>query len=114
LIYFQIPHTLSIGLGKHLTNHLKSGYSLCFQGLNSIAYLSTSQAILPSKPGLKMDKPHSSLDSSSLWNPNTLLYGRLFQDGSLEGLLARHFTTNTMGIASFHSPWRSREANVNL
>lgn len=36
---------------------------------------------------------------------NFLLYGRLFQDGSVEGLLCKPLSRTLMAIATSHSPW---------
>ncbi|KAJ3359684.1 Mitochondrial distribution and morphology protein 10 [Kappamyces sp. JEL0680] len=112
LIHFPIPHSLTVGLGKHISPHLKSGYSLSFQGQNSVAYLSSSQSLESGRAELKpLHTPLVGIDRTSHWNPNTLMYGRLFQDGRLEGLLCRHLSRDWMGVTTFYAPWKG-ESNL--
>ncbi|KAJ2997980.1 Mitochondrial distribution and morphology protein 10 [Globomyces sp. JEL0801] len=110
LLDFKTPNYLSIGIGKHITDNLKSAYSI---GLvneeNSVAYLFSS-ALLPENPSIFQRYKQGP------WKPNTLLYGRIFQNGKLEGIACHHLTPRTLMLVTGVNTWQSKgpksESNV--
>jgi hypothetical protein len=99
-------------LGKNITDNLKSSYTIDFKSNSSIAYLATSQPV-PSI-NLHVKEPVINADHIIHWNPNTLMYGRLFQSGVIEGVYCRHFHKNWMIIGTAMDSWRFRNNLSNV
>jgi Mitochondrial distribution and morphology protein 10 len=114
LIYFSIPSTLSISLGKNITQNLKSAYTLNSTGDNSFAFISSSETI--EAKALELHHPNAAIkEPLTHWNPSTFLYGRLHRDGRLEALSCRTLKQNVMVVASGLSTWKKDPAfNVAL
>ena len=49
------------------------------------------------------------------WMPRALLYGRLYQDTTIEGLLCKSITPSLLSVVTAQTPWRGdSSSNVKL
>ena len=115
LLYFPIPSTFSIGWGKHASSSLLAAYSLEQNGQNSFAYLATTsnqsneeaRSDVHVENGSSASSQESAVVKEKPWRPRSLLYGRLYQDGSIEGLLCKSHSPSLLSVISAQSPWKT-------
>lgn len=113
LLYFPIPSTFSIGWGKHASASLLAAYSLEQNGQNSFAYLASTsnqsdeETLSDVEDGSSASSQESAIVKEKPWRPRSLLYGRLYQDGSIEGLLCKSHSPSLLSVISAQSPWKT-------
>jgi mitochondrial distribution and morphology protein 10 len=85
---------LSIGIGKEISKVLKSAYLIGIES-HSIAYAYSSV--------------HRTIKHN---RANQLLYGRIFQDGRIEGIVSRQMNPNILFSISSVNSWNVTQENL--
>ncbi|KAJ3275328.1 Mitochondrial distribution and morphology protein 10 [Terramyces sp. JEL0728] len=100
ILNFETPKSLTVGIGKSISPNLKSSYNIGIQNQYSVGYMYSSFPFELEKLKIKNPTFLPKTNYLGYFEPHKLLYGRVFQDGRLEGIYCNHFRPNLMAIAS--------------
>lgn len=106
IISFPAPTGLSFQIGRSITDQLKSSFTVgVVPSTQSVGYLFSS---LPCTPNRELPSICKAIPYSGTFRPNYLMYGRMFQNGKLEGIYAHRVSPQSLLIASGISAWVER------
>lgn len=126
LLDFQVAHGFALNLGKPVSPFLKSSWTLSQLAPNSVSFLYTSTPL--KAPSNRIREEISALELRAQervlrhagaveGKPKTsrelLVYGRLFEDGKLEGLFAQRLGKSVLWSVSGYNLWNRSPASVN-
>jgi hypothetical protein len=118
VIDFSLPQRVTLQLANQITPLLKSAILIGLPHERSLGYLFTSIPVnLPTRSLRDSNKPAISTSFIDIFNlrppiskqpfvSSQLLYGRIFEDTRLEGIVIHHPSPNSLYVASGISTWK--------
>jgi hypothetical protein len=115
---FNLPQRVTLQLGKEISPMLKSALLIGLPHERSLGYLFTSIPVnLPTRSLTESKTPEISTSFIDIFNlrppiikhpfvSSQLLYGRIFEDRRLEGIVIHHPSPNSLYVASGISTWK--------